>query len=95
LKDKKKIALFIDADNTPAAKIDIILSELARYGVVNIRSAYGNWKTPCIKPWEGALHEYAIQPIQQFYLTKGKMLPKPSFRAQFLTITLCAFETLA
>ena len=44
LKDKEKIALFIDADNAPAAKIDIILSELARYGVVNIRKAYGNWK---------------------------------------------------
>jgi len=72
LKDKEKIALFIDADNAPAAKIDIILSELARYGVVNIRKAYGNWKSPCIKPWEDVLHEYAIQPIQQFDLTKGK-----------------------
>lgn len=72
MKDKEKIALFIDADNAPAAKIDVILSELARYGVVNIRKAYGNWKNPCIKPWEDALHEYAIQPIQQFDLTKGK-----------------------
>ena len=72
MRDKEKIALFIDADNAPAAKIDIILSELARYGVVNIRRAYGNWKSPCIKPWEDVLHEYAIQPIQQFDLTKGK-----------------------
>ena len=72
MKDKEKIALFIDADNAPAAKIDIILSELARYGVVNIRKAYGNWKNPCIKSWEDVLHEYAIQPIQQFDLTKGK-----------------------
>tara|TARA_R110000823_G_scaffold39490_9_gene105466 strand:+ start:771 stop:941 length:171 start_codon:yes stop_codon:yes gene_type:complete len=51
LKDKEKIALFIDADNAPAAKIDIILSELARYGVVNIRKAYGNWKSPNLKLW--------------------------------------------
>ena len=72
MKDKEKIALFIDADNAPAAKIDTILSELARYGVVNIRKAYGNWKSPTIKPWEDVLHEYAIQPIQQFDLTKGK-----------------------
>ena len=72
MKDKEKIALFIDADNAPASKIDVILSELARYGVVNIRRAYGNWKSPCIKPWEDVLHEYAIQPIQQFDLTKGK-----------------------
>ncbi|MCL1064263.1 NYN domain-containing protein [Shewanella benthica] len=72
MKDKEKIALFIDADNAPAAKIDVILSELAKYGVVNIRRAYGNWKSPNIKPWEDVLHEYAIQPIQQFDLTKGK-----------------------
>lgn len=72
MKDKEKIALFIDADNAPASKIDIILSELARYGVVNIRKAYGNWKSPCIKPWEDVLHHFAIQPIQQFDLTKGK-----------------------
>lgn len=72
LKDKEKIALFIDADNAPAAKIDIILSELARYGVVNIRKAYGNWKSDNLKNWEAVLHEYAIQPIQQFDLTKGK-----------------------
>lgn len=72
MKDKEKIALFIDADNAPASKIDIVLSELARYGVVNIRKAYGNWKSPCIKPWEDVLHEFAIQPIQQFDLTKGK-----------------------
>lgn len=67
-----KIALFIDADNAPASKIDTILSELARYGVVNIRKAYGNWKNPGLKSWEEMLHENAIQPIQQFDLTKGK-----------------------
>jgi uncharacterized protein (TIGR00288 family) len=72
MKDKKKIAIFIDADNAPAAKIDKILSELARYGVVNIRKAYGNWKSQTLKPWEDLLLEYAIQPIQQFDLTKGK-----------------------
>jgi uncharacterized protein (TIGR00288 family) len=72
VKEQEKIALFIDADNAPAAKIGTILSELARYGVVNIRKAYGNWKSPNIKPWEDVLHEYAIQPIQQFDLTKGK-----------------------
>ena len=72
LKTKEKIALFIDADNAPAAKIETILSELARYGVVNIRKAYGNWTSPNIKPWADILHEHAIQPMQQFDLTKGK-----------------------
>ncbi|CAK2015231.1 HTH OST-type domain-containing protein [Vibrio crassostreae] len=72
MKDKEKIALFIDADNAPAAKIDSVLSELAKFGVVTIRKAYGNWKSPRLKSWEDVLHEYAIQPIQQFDLTKGK-----------------------
>jgi uncharacterized protein (TIGR00288 family) len=72
MKDKEKIALFIDADNAPAKKVDRILSELARYGVVNIRRAYGNWKKQNLKSWEEALHEFAIQPIQQFDLSKGK-----------------------
>lgn len=67
-----KIALLIDADNAPASKIDAILSEIAKYGVANIRKAYGNWKNPSLKAWEDCLHEYAIQPVQQFNYTKGK-----------------------
>jgi len=69
---KQKIALFIDADNAPAGKFEDVLSEVAKYGVVTIRKAYGNWKNPSLKPWEELLHEYAIQPIQQYDLTKGK-----------------------
>lgn len=72
MENTQKIALFIDADNAPASKIGDILSELAKYGVVNIRRAYGNWKNPTIKPWEDTLLDSAIQPIQQFDLTKGK-----------------------
>lgn len=72
MNDKEKIAVFIDADNAPANKIDKALSELARYGVVNIRKAYGNWKSTKLKPCEDILHDFAIQPIQQFDLTKGK-----------------------
>jgi uncharacterized LabA/DUF88 family protein len=66
------IALLIDADNAPAAKIDFIINELASHGVVNIRRAYGNWKNPHLSGWEKVLHEYAIQPVQHFDLVKGK-----------------------
>ena len=69
---KQRIALFIDADNAPAGKFEDVLSEVANYGVVTIRKAYGNWKSPTLKAWEDLLHEYAIQPIQQYDLTKGK-----------------------
>lgn len=68
----ESIALLIDADNAPAAKIDFIISELASYGIVNIRRAYGNWKKDNLAGWEKVLHEHSIQPVQLFDLTKGK-----------------------
>jgi uncharacterized protein (TIGR00288 family) len=69
---RQKIALFIDADNAPANRFDDVLSEVAKYGVVTIRKAYGNWKKSSLKGWEDLLHEYAIQPVQQYDLSKGK-----------------------
>lgn len=69
---KNSIALLIDADNAPAAKIEFIIAELAKQGRVNIRRAYGNWKKRGLKGWEDALHEHAIQPMQFFDLVKGK-----------------------
>ena len=69
---KDTIAMLIDADNSPSDKIDFILAEMAKYGVVNIRRAYGNWKSRSLSGWEDKLHDYAIRPIQQFDYTKGK-----------------------
>ena len=69
---EKRIALLIDADNAPAAKIDVILAEVARHGAANVRRAYGNWKSPNLKAWEAVLHAYAIRPIQQFAYSTGK-----------------------
>ncbi len=69
---EKRIALLIDADNAPASKVDEILAEVAAFGVANVRRAYGDWKNPRLKGWEGVLHEYAIRPIQQFAYSKGK-----------------------
>ena len=66
------IALLIDADNSPATKIDVILTELSTYGVTNVRRAYGNWKKSELKGWEEKLHEHAIRPMQQFDYSKGK-----------------------
>lgn len=70
--DRLRIALLIDADNAPASKIDVVLAELARHGIANVRRAYGNWKSPNLQRWEQALHPNAIQPIQQFALSSGK-----------------------
>lgn len=69
---EKRIALLIDADNAPASKIEVILAEIARHGVANVRRAYGNWKSQHLVGWEKCLHTWAIRPIQQFAYTSGK-----------------------
>lgn len=38
----RRIALLIDADNVSHGKIAAILAELSKYGVANIRRAYGD-----------------------------------------------------
>lgn len=81
------VALFIDADNAPAKKIDFIISELAAYGSVMIRKIYGNWKNDNLKSWESILLEHAIQPIQQFDYTKGK-------NATDMSMTIDIMDTL-
>ena len=67
-----RIALLIDADNSPATKIEAILGELSKYGTINVRRAYGNWKKSELKAWEERLHEFAIRPMQQFDYSRGK-----------------------
>ncbi|HVZ45383.1 MAG TPA: NYN domain-containing protein [Ramlibacter sp.] len=69
---KARVALLIDADNSPAGKIDLILNELSTFGETNVRRAYGNWKKSELKGWEEMLHEHAIRPMQQFDYSKGK-----------------------
>lgn len=66
------IALLIDADNSPSKSIQQILTELASHGKVNIRRAYGNWVSSNLNGWQAIIQDHAIQPIQQFDLTKGK-----------------------
>lgn len=68
----RRIALLIDADNVSHGKIAAMLAELSKYGVANIRRAYGDWASPGLKGWTARLHEHAIRPIQQFSYSRGK-----------------------
>jgi len=71
-KKEDHIALFIDCDNISHRSIEGIINELSKYGVVNIRHAYGNWTKDNLKNWEEKLLEFAIKPIQQFDYSKNK-----------------------
>ncbi len=68
----RRIALLIDADNVSHGKIAAMLAELSKYGVANIRRAYGDWASPGLKGWTARLHKHAIRPVQQFSYSKGK-----------------------
>ena len=68
----KKIALLIDCDNVSHNAIEGVLEELAKYGMVNVRHAHGDWKSPSLSGWIERLHPHAIRPMQQFAYTKGK-----------------------
>jgi len=71
-KKEDHIALFIDCDNISYKAIEGIINELSKYGIVNIRQAYGNWTKDNLKNWEDKLLEFAIKPIQQFDYSRNK-----------------------
>jgi len=71
-KKEERIALFIDCDNISYRAIEGIINELSKYGIVNIRQAYGNWTKDNLKNWEDKLLEFAIKPIQQFDYSRNK-----------------------
>lgn len=68
----RKIALLIDCDNVSHNSIEGVLEELAKYGMVNVRHAHGDWNNPSLSGWRDKLHPNAIRPMQQFAYTKGK-----------------------
>jgi uncharacterized protein (TIGR00288 family) len=70
--ERRNIALLIDADNADPDNLDAVLTILGDLGTVNIRRAYANWNKPALKGWATLVHRHAIEPQQQFDLTKGK-----------------------
>ncbi len=82
------VALLIDADNASASVIDPVLTVLADLGTVNIRRIYGNWSKPALKGWTDVALRYALDPQQQFDLTKHK-------NATDMKMTIDAMDLLA
>ncbi len=70
--EPKRIALLIDCDNVSHNSIEGVLEELAKYGMVNVRHAHGDWNNSSLSGWIDRLHPHAIRPMQQFAYTKGK-----------------------
>jgi uncharacterized protein (TIGR00288 family) len=70
--DSTRFAVLIDADNTSARLIKELLEELAGYGTVTVKRAYGDWTDPHLTGWRDVLLANAISPQQQFAYTAGK-----------------------
>ena len=68
----ERLAVLIDADNTSPRFVRGLLDELASYGTVSVKRAYGDWTTPQLGGWKRELNQYAIVPVQQFAYTTGK-----------------------
>ncbi|MDF3932442.1 NYN domain-containing protein [Pseudomonas citronellolis] len=66
------LAVLIDADNAPAAIVEGLFEEIAKYGVASVKRIYGDWTQPQLGKWKQVLLDHSIQPIQQFAYTKGK-----------------------
>ncbi|HEX6515660.1 MAG TPA: NYN domain-containing protein [Nocardioidaceae bacterium] len=67
-----RLAVLIDADNTSAKLIQEMLEELAGYGTITVKRAYGDWTNPHLNGWRDVLLGHAISPQQQFAYTYGK-----------------------
>lgn len=64
MSERKRIALLIDCDNVSHHSIEGVLEELAKSGMVNVRHAHGDWKSPLLAGWIERLHPHAIRPMQ-------------------------------
>ncbi len=70
--DSTRLAVLIDADNTSAKLIKEMFEELASYGTITVKRAYGDWTNPHLTGWRDVLLGNAISPQQQFAYTYGK-----------------------
>ena len=82
-----RIAVFIDADNSQASKIEDVLRDVSSYGRIVLKRAYANWSKPQLKPWEKEIKRFAIGTIQQFDFVSGK-------NASDMALTIDAMELL-
>jgi uncharacterized protein (TIGR00288 family) len=70
--DNSRLAVLIDADNTSPKLIKEMFEELAGYGTITVKRAYGDWTNQHLTGWKDHLLANAISPQQQFAYTTGK-----------------------
>ena len=72
MKENKKVAVFIDAENISARFADKLLAEAANYGDVIIRRVYADWSSANVQAWKEVVSKHSLLAEQQFSAVKGK-----------------------
>lgn len=72
MKENKKVAVFIDAENISARFADKLLAEAANYGDVIIRRVYADWSSSNVQAWKEVISRHSLLAEQQFNAVKGK-----------------------
>lgn len=67
-----RLAVLIDAENSPARIADAVFEAVAARGLARIRRVYGDFTHPGIKPWTDVLARHALDARQHFALTRSK-----------------------
>lgn len=69
---EKSIAVLIDAENIAPSSIYLILDEVAKFGIANVKRIYGDFTTQQMSSWKEILNKYSIHPMQSYRYTEGK-----------------------
>ncbi|MBQ7408877.1 MAG: NYN domain-containing protein [Clostridia bacterium] len=72
MKENKRVAVFIDAENISAKFADRLLAEASNYGDVIVRRVFADWSSVNVQAWKEVVSRYSLIAEQQFSAVKGK-----------------------
>lgn len=72
MKENKRVAVFIDAENISAKYASRLIEEAANYGDVIVRRVFADWSSPNVQAWKEVVSLHSLIAEQQFSAVKGK-----------------------
>ena len=72
MKENKRVAVFIDAENISAKYAARLIEEAANYGDVIVRRVFADWSSPNVQAWKETVAKHSLIAEQQFSAVKGK-----------------------
>lgn len=72
MKENKRVAVFIDAENISAKYAARLIEEAVNYGDVIVRRVFADWSSPNVQAWKETVARHSLIAEQQFSAVKGK-----------------------